>query len=67
MRAGLDYLGIDCGESPDGKLLVFEADSNMIVHAMDPVDLFPYKQAQMQKVFAAFRAMLAAAAHRQPG
>jgi glutathione synthase/RimK-type ligase-like ATP-grasp enzyme len=65
-RSGLDYLGIDCGESPDGKLLIFEVDSNMIVHAIDPVDVFPYKQPQMQKVFAAFRAMLIDAAHRQP-
>jgi glutathione synthase/RimK-type ligase-like ATP-grasp enzyme len=57
-RMGLDYLGIDCGETPDGRLLIFEADSNMIVHAVDPVDVFPYKQPQMQRVFAAFRAML---------
>lgn len=59
-RMGLDYLGIDCGEtSDDGDLLVFEVDSNMIVHAIDPVDVFPYKQPQMHKVFAAFRQMLA--------
>lgn len=65
-RTGLDYLGIDCGESPDGKLLIFEVDSNMIVHAIDPVDVFPYKQPQMQKVFAAFRALLIDAAHGRP-
>ena len=58
-RSGLDYLGIDCGETADGKLLIFEVDSNMIVHAMDPVDVFPYKQPQMNKVFDAFRRMLA--------
>ena len=57
-RAGLDYLGIDCGETSDGKLLIFEIDSCMIVHAIDPVDIFPYKQPQMQKVFSAFREML---------
>jgi len=55
---GLDYLGIDCAESTDGNLLIFEVDSNMIVHAIDPVDIFPYKQPQMQKVFLAFRDML---------
>ena len=65
-RAGLDYLGIDCGESRDGKLLIFEVDSNMIVHAIDPVDVFPYKQPQMQKVFEAFSAMLLDAAHKHP-
>lgn len=57
-RAGLDYLGIDCSETADGKLLIFEIDSCMIVHAIDPIDLFPYKQPQMQKVFGAFRQML---------
>ena len=57
-RIGLDYLGIDCGETADGSLLIFEVDSNMIVHALDPVDIFPYKQPQMRKVFAAFREML---------
>jgi glutathione synthase/RimK-type ligase-like ATP-grasp enzyme len=57
-RLGLDYVGLDCGEAVDGKLLIFEADSDMIVHAMDPVDMFPYKQPQMRKLFAAFRKML---------
>jgi hypothetical protein len=55
---GLDYLGIDCGETSTGELLIFEVDSNMIVHAMDTAEVFPYKQPQMQKVFAAFRTML---------
>lgn len=57
-RVGLDYLGIDCGETADGKLLIFEVDSCMIIHAIDPVDIFPYKQPQMNKVFSAFRRML---------
>jgi glutathione synthase/RimK-type ligase-like ATP-grasp enzyme len=57
-RMGLDYLGIDCGETSTGELLIFEVDSNMIVHAMDTAEVFPYKQPQMQKVFAAFRTML---------
>jgi hypothetical protein len=30
----------------------------MTVHAMDPADIFPYKQPQMRKVFRAFRQML---------
>jgi len=63
-RTGLDYLGIDCGETADGKLLIFEIDSCMIVHAIDPVDLFPYKQPQMNKVFSAFRQMLLNAMQR---
>jgi hypothetical protein len=63
-RVGLDYFGIDCGETPEGELLIFEADVAMIVHAMDPPDLFPYKRPQMRKVFDAFRTMLQRAAKR---
>jgi len=61
-RMGLDYFAIDCGETRDGKLLLFEADVAMIVHDMDPPDLFPYKAPQMQVVFEAFQAMLRRAA-----
>ncbi|WP_299976238.1 hypothetical protein [uncultured Pseudoteredinibacter sp.] len=56
--SGLDYLGIDCGESPNGDLLVFEVGASMNVHAMDPVDIFPYKQPQMQRLFTAFESMM---------
>ena len=65
-RIGLDYLGIDCAESRDGKLLIFEVDSCMIVHAIDAVDIFPYKLPQMRKVFDAFYRMLAHAARAEP-
>jgi hypothetical protein len=57
-RAGLEYFAIDCAETRDGQLLIFEADTAMIVHDMDPPALYPYKGPQMQKVFQAFRAML---------
>ena len=63
-RVGLDYFGLDCAETPDGELLIFESDVAMIVHAMDSPDMFPYKQQQMRKVFAAFREMLGAACRR---
>ena len=54
----LDYVGLDCAESRDGELLIFEADSDMIVHNMDPVDMYPYKVPAMRKIFDAFHAML---------
>lgn len=57
-RTGLDYVGLDCSETPDGKLLIFEIDSCMIVHAIDPVDLFPYKPMHMKKLFSAFQKLL---------
>jgi glutathione synthase/RimK-type ligase-like ATP-grasp enzyme len=62
-RVQLDYLVIDCAETDAGELLVFEIDSGAVVHAMDPVELFPYKPPQMRKIFAAFRELLIKAQH----
>jgi glutathione synthase/RimK-type ligase-like ATP-grasp enzyme len=53
-RSGLDYICIDCAETRDGELLIFEIDHAMVVHAMDPEELFPYKQVHMLKVKQAF-------------
>lgn len=61
-RIGLDYFAIDCAETRDGRLLLFEADVAMIVHNMDPPDMFPYKGPQMLKVFAAFQKLARGAA-----
>ena len=55
---GLDYFSIDCAEAADGRLLVFEADVAAIIHSMDPPELYPYKQAAMQRCYDAFGAML---------
>jgi len=57
-RFGLEYVGIDCAELPDGRLLVFEGDVSLVVHDMDPPDLYPYKSAPMQNMFGAFYRML---------
>jgi hypothetical protein len=57
-RSGLDYLIIDCAETREGELLIFEVGNAMIVHAMDPEHIFPYKADQMKKLFGAFQAML---------
>jgi glutathione synthase/RimK-type ligase-like ATP-grasp enzyme len=59
---GLDYFAVDCAEDREGRLLVFEADTAMIVHDMDPPDLYPYKPPAMRKLFAAFQALVAARA-----
>ena len=61
----LDYLVLDCAETRDGKLLIFEVDNSAVVHTMDPVDLFPYKRPQMRKVFNAFRTLLAHATEKR--
>ena len=57
-QLSLDYVVIDCAETMDGKLLLFEADNRGWVHATDPAEFFAYKQEAMQRLFAAFRAML---------
>jgi hypothetical protein len=57
-RFGLEYVGIDCAELPDGRLLVFEADVALVAHDMDPPEIYPYKGPQMRKLFAAFYDML---------
>jgi hypothetical protein len=55
---GLDYFAVDCAETRDGRLLLFEVDVAMIIHSMEPPQLFPHKPPQMRKVREAFRAML---------
>jgi len=65
-RIGLPYLGIDCAETQDGRLLIFEVDNAMVVHAMDDPGKYPYKGPAMDKVFRAFEGMLHRAAHAAP-
>ena len=57
-QIGLDYFQVDCAETKGGGLLIFEGDNAAIVHNMDPTAIFPYKPAQMQKIFDAFVTML---------
>jgi hypothetical protein len=57
-RIVLDYFTVDCAETRDGALLIFEADNTAVVHNMDPPDIFPYKPPQMRRIFDAFAAML---------
>jgi glutathione synthase/RimK-type ligase-like ATP-grasp enzyme len=57
-RIGLPWLGIDCAETRDGRLLIFEVDNAMVVHAMDDPGRYPYKGPVMDRVFGAFEAML---------
>lgn len=53
-----DCYSIDCAETPDGRLLVFEADTAAIIHLMDGIEMYPYKHVHMPVVFDAFAAML---------
>jgi hypothetical protein len=62
-RVGLEYFTIDCAETGDGALLIFEADNTAVVHNMDHASVFPYKPPQMRRIFDAFAAMLVRHAH----
>jgi hypothetical protein len=69
-RMDLDYAGLDCGILPDGRLVLFEANAQMLVHLTDPVELFPYKHRYLPPLFQAVDAMVlkhAAAAHAREG
>ena len=57
-RMQLDYLVMDCAETRDGDLLLFEIDSGGVVHAMDLENLFPYKNAHVHKARQAFCQMV---------
>jgi glutathione synthase/RimK-type ligase-like ATP-grasp enzyme len=57
---GLDYFGIDCSITGDNRLLIFEVDVGMIVHLIDPLDLYPYKHQYVPRITRAFEDMIAA-------
>jgi glutathione synthase/RimK-type ligase-like ATP-grasp enzyme len=57
-RTELDYVCIDCTETADGQLFVFEIDHAMVVHGMDPEAQFAYKQGAIQELRDAFRGFL---------
>lgn len=59
---GLDYVGIDCAQGRDGRLLIFEVDNAMVIHGMDAGAEFAYKRAAMRRVFSAFHDLLVEAA-----
>lgn len=60
-RLGLDYFQIDCAETDDGRLLIFEIGTAMIAHDLDCPLTFPYKAANARRVFDAFRRMIGGA------
>jgi len=55
---GLEYMGFDCAETQDGRLLIFEIATGMIVHDMDDPQHFPYKAPQIRRIAHAFEQML---------
>jgi hypothetical protein len=50
---------------PDGRLVVFEIETGMIVHDWDPPDLYPYKQDCARAICRATEAMIDAAIRKR--
>lgn len=57
-RVGLDYFGLDCTLLPDGRVLVFEVETGMLVHAADSPEIFPYKARCVSRIFRAVERMI---------
>ena len=57
-RLELEYVGVDCSIDRQGRLVLFEADPAMIVHAGDDPALFSYKFPAARRVFAAFERLV---------
>jgi tetratricopeptide (TPR) repeat protein len=56
---GLGYAGVDFTLLPDGRVLVFEANATMLAHPEAPDGPLAHKNPSIERIFAAFRAMLA--------
>jgi len=62
---GLDYVGIDATLLPDGTLLVFEADSGLLVHDEDPGDVWAFKRPYVARIREALHALIEGRANRR--
>ena len=54
----LDYAGIDFGLSPQGDVLLFEANATMVVHLPEPEERWGYRRAAVERIHEAVRDML---------
>jgi len=55
---GLDYGGIDFALSPEGEILLFEANATMLVHRPENLEKWAYRQAAANRIVAAVRSMI---------
>jgi hypothetical protein len=54
----LDYGGIDFGLTRQGEVLLFEANATMVVNPPDPDERWAYRQAAVDRIYAAVQRML---------
>jgi tetratricopeptide (TPR) repeat protein len=52
-RLDLDFAGLDCAITTDGRVLIFEANATMLVQLDDSSESFPYKQKYVPRIFEA--------------
>jgi len=57
-RLDLDYCGVDFSLTPDGRVLVFEANATMFVHPEPPGSALDYKNPAVLQIIDAFQAHL---------
>lgn len=53
---GLDYFGIDCALLPNGRVLIFEIDTAMLIHCREPAGSYKYRY--IPRIFAALAALI---------
>lgn len=58
-RVDLDYAGLDCGLTRDGRVLFFEANANMWVHLNETEAAYPYKHRYVPRIFNAMADLVA--------
>ncbi len=58
-RLDLDYGGMDCALTADGRVLVFEANATMLIHLNESRDEFPYKHRYVPRIADAVSRMVA--------
>jgi tetratricopeptide (TPR) repeat protein len=58
---GLDYFGVDCSLTADGRVLIFECDPASFVHCRESVDdVFAYKHDYVPRIFNALEDLIGA-------
>ncbi|HEY2661649.1 MAG TPA: hypothetical protein VGI79_18155 [Caulobacteraceae bacterium] len=66
-RLDLDYGGMDCALTEDGRLLLFEANACILLHLDEPAAAFPYKHRHVPPIREAFSRLVMARAAGQSG
>ena len=62
----LEYCGLDFSLLPDGRILVFEANSTMLIHPEDEQGILGFKNPFVARIFEAFNALLTRLAAANP-